>query len=80
MSRSIEIYLADEPDLAAILPGLGWQLTTHGYYEVASRSWSAMIFLPTPMSAEDAPEEAQALQAGIAWLSMLAWKGAQRRG
>jgi hypothetical protein len=75
MSRSFQIFLPERPDVGPLLADLGWQRKDgenadfggfdHFYAE--GREWFADIWGPSPMSWEDAPPEAVALQAGIAW-------------
>jgi len=67
VGRSLEIYLAERSDLDALLGALGWHRSDNESFALASRTWQAEIFSPTPVSILDVPAEAQALQAGIAW-------------
>jgi len=66
-----ELFLPERVEVSAIVEPLGWERRagTGGLdcFGRAGRDWDAYIYEATPMSWEDAPPEAAALQAGIAW-------------
>ena len=63
-----ELFLAERVDVSAIVGPLGWGWSeVMGCFQLAGRDWDAYVYEATPMSWEDAPPEAVALQAGIAW-------------
>ena len=68
MSKSVEIFLADRPDLAAVLEPLGWHKGGEGStYVLDGPSWLATVWNASPMSREDAPPGVRKLQPDIAW-------------
>jgi len=63
-----ELFLAERVEVSAIVEPLGWGWSeVMGCFQLAGRDWDAYVYETTPMSWEDAPPEAVALQAGIAW-------------
>jgi hypothetical protein len=75
VGRTFQIFLADRPDAESILTGLGWRpsedpssrIDPTDHFTLSGRDWDADLWGPSEMSWEDAPPEAVALQAGIAW-------------
>ena len=75
MSGSFQIFLPDRLDVGALLGEMGWKRLPVAIsdfegvdqYHAEGRKWFADIWGPTSMSWEDAPPEAVAIQAGIAW-------------
>jgi hypothetical protein len=64
--QALTVWMATAPDLAGALGPLGW--SDHGdHFERTGRSWSARATRPRPVAIDNAPEQAQALVAGISY-------------
>jgi hypothetical protein len=63
----IDIYLAERPDLLGLLTPLGWVRVSGGGWELHGPTWLVSLWEATAMSSEDAPEDVEAMQAGISW-------------
>jgi hypothetical protein len=85
VSRAFSVFLASRPDLRSVLEGLRWsrlsaeEASSEGVeqFHRESREWFADAWGPSPMSWEDAPPGATALQAGIAWHVAVSLEGSE---
>jgi len=71
----VELWLAERPDLSALLDPSQWSPTPRASLERISRTWRLEVMEPVQVAADDAPREAQELQAGISWFVELGLEG-----
>jgi len=77
--QALTVWLAMPPDLAGVIGSLGWS-DRGDRYERAGRSWSAHATRPRPVAIDDAPEQAQALVAGISYAVEITLQGGSPAG
>jgi hypothetical protein len=86
MSRSFQVFLAERPDVWAILDPLGWERAGPSpmsdrepdRFDLEGRDWRAFVWGPSRMSFEDAPPQANAMQPGISWHVAISVDGSEK--